>query len=281
MASWLYPISERAGQYFLLKDGHRWPVSVDTYRTLVENHRLVEDDAWDIKTNFHNVRKGDEVYVYTGDQDLGIIGYARAKDVYFLQEDDEWYVDLKFDLKKCQLLLRDLPIRAPVVRKWVAPRAAVVGLEHVEKKLKKLLPWNSNYTPPKAGTDAGKQGGGGGFGDSAKNRKVEEAAVRKVTKDFQKSGWEVESVEKQRIGFDLLCVKGDQTKKVEVKGVSGDTPSFILTAGELRASDDDNFELHVVLNALSKAPVVKKWSGKRMKKDFAFTPIQLQAALKN
>jgi hypothetical protein len=282
MASWLYPISESAGRYFLLKDGRRWPVSVDTYRTLVENHRLVEDDAWYIKTNFHNVRKGDEVYVYTGDQDLGIIGYAKVKDV--LQEDEEWFVDLKFDLKKCQLLLRDLPIPAPVVRKWVAPRAAVVGLEHVEQKLRKLLPWKSGYTPPKTGTNADKHGGGsggGGFGDSAKNRKVEEAAVRKVTKDFRKCGWEVESVEKQRIGFDLLCVKGDQTKKVEVKGVSGGTPSFILTAGELRASDDYNFELHVVLNALSKTPLVKKWSGKRMRKDFTFTPIQLQAALKN
>ena len=123
-------------------------------------------------------------------------------------------------------------------------------------------------------------GGGGGFGDSAKNRKVEEAAVRKVTKDFQQLGWEVESVEKLRIGFDLLCVKGDRMRKVEVKGVSGDTPSFMLTAGEFRAADDADFELHVVVNALSKTPHVKKWTGKRMKKDFSFTPIQLQAALK-
>jgi hypothetical protein len=157
---------------------------VDTYRTLVENHRLAEDD------------------------DVG---------------------------------------------KRVAWRAPVVGLDHVEQKWKKLLPRKSNSTPANKSTCAGKQGGGGGFGGSAKNRKVEAAAVRKVTKDFQHSAWEVESVEKQRIGFDLLCVKGDQTKKVEVKGVSGGTPSFIRTAGELRASDDDQFELRVVLNALSKS----------------------------
>jgi hypothetical protein len=280
MASWLYPISERAGQYFLLKDGHRWPVSVDTYRTLVENHRLVEDHVWDIKTNFHNVRPGDEIYVYMPDQDLGIVGYATVNRV--VQDGDEWDLDLKFDLEKCELLLRDLPINAQLVRKWVYPRAAVVSLELVEPELKKRLPWKNDYTPPKQVTDRQKQnGGGGGFGDPEKNRKVEEAAVRKVTKDFQKSGWKVESVEKLRMGFDLLCMKDDLVRKVEVKGVSGDTPSFILTAGELRASDDENFELHVVLNALSKTPLVKKWTGKQMKKAFSFTPIQLFAALKN
>ncbi len=278
MSSWLYPISERAGRYFELKDGRHWPVSVDTYRILVENRRLAEDDAWYIKTNFHNVRKGDEVYVYTGDQDLGIIGYAKVNDV--LQDGEEWFVDLKFDLNKCEQLLNGRPISAQLVRKWVAPRAAVVSLKHVESELKKLLPWKGSHAKSKSVADKKKQGGGG-FGDPAKNRKVEEAAVRKVTGDFRKLGWEVESVEKQRIGFDLLCVKGEQTRKVEVKGVSGNTPSFILTAGELRAADDANFALHVVLNALSKTPLVKKWTGKQMKKDFSFTPIQLLAALKS
>jgi hypothetical protein len=279
MAAWLYPISERAGRYFELKDGRQWPVSVDTYRILVENGCLAEDDAWHIKTNFHNVRHGDEVYVYTGDQDLGIIGYARVNQV--LQDGEEWFVDLKFDLKKCKLLLRDFPVSAQLIRRWVAPRAAVVSLKHVEPELKKLLPWKSGYAKPRTSAVGQRSGGGGGFGDPAKNRKVEEAAVRIVTSDFRRLGWEVESVEKQRIGFDLLCVKGGQTRKVEVKGVSGNMPSFILTAGELRAAADENFALHVVLNALSKAPVVKKWSGKQMKKDFAFTPIQLQAVLKD
>jgi hypothetical protein len=279
MAAWLYPISARAGRFFELKNGQMWPVNIDTYRLLIEKRRLAEDDAWYIKMNLRKVHKGDDVYVYTGDQDLGIIGYAKVKD---LQQDNEgWFLDLRFDLKKCQLLLRDLPIRAPLVRRWVAPRAAVVSLKHVEMKLKKLLPWKSGYAKPRVSAALQNLGGGSGFGDPAKNRKVEEAAVRKVTSDFRKLGWEVVSVEEERKGFDLLCVKGEQTRKVEVKGVSGSKPSFILTAGEFRVAADENFRLHVVLNALSKAPVVKKWSGKQMKRDFDFNPIQYFAALKS
>jgi len=270
MAAWLYPISERAGRRLGLKDGRTWLISVDTYRTAVERRLLAERDDWYITTNFHNVRQHDDVYIYTGDQDLGIIGYARVNKV--VQDDD---------LEKCSSLLKD-PVPAKLLRRLVAPRAAVVNLTPHARRLKRFLHLTRKRISPNKETTVSSTGGSGFGRDKERNRRVELAAVRAVIAYYSSKGWDVDpDYQKKGQGFDLLCQRGSEIKLVEVKGVSGNKVSFPITAGEVRASDRLNFVLHVVLRALSKEPKILRWSGKQMKKDFDLTAIQYFATLKS
>jgi hypothetical protein len=68
--------------------------------------------------------------------------------------------------------------------------------------------------------------------------------VNLVSETYRREGWQVESVEQKRCGFDLLCVQGGVEAHVEVKGVAGAQRRFVITAGELRrAREDDRFVL--------------------------------------
>jgi hypothetical protein len=136
---WLYPISSGADRAFTLADGRSIPVTVDSYRTLVENGRLVEDLYWRISQNWNSIQIGDEVFIYTGDQDLGIIGYATVGAVE--QRADGWYILPHFDLARSRALLEN-PVTAAVVREWVPfPRKNVINLASFRESLRAHLPW--------------------------------------------------------------------------------------------------------------------------------------------
>jgi len=60
-----------------------------------------------------------------------------------------------------------------------------------------------------SGTTAGDEDqstAGTSFGRSEEKRQVEEAAVNLVSETYRQEGWQVESVEGRRCGFDLYCV---------------------------------------------------------------------------
>ena len=61
--------------------------------------------------------------------------------------------------------------------------------------------------------------GGAGFGDSARNKAVEEVAVNQVTLWYRERGWSVDSVEQEKLGFDLRCQRGKDKRHVEVKRI--------------------------------------------------------------
>lgn len=275
MATWLYPISKRARKEFYLRDGARMAVSVDNYVKLVKNGRLGEDKEWYLSTNFKAVQVGEEVFIYTGDNDLGIIGYAKILSV----NREEPAFDLEFDLRKCEALL-EAPIPASLVRKWVYPRRAVVELTPHLSKLNSLLPWKGGQSRKEV--EKVVKVAGAGFGvDRKRNKQVEEAAIKAVTDYYESKGWSVDpTYQTKRLGFDLLCSKGLEVKKAEVKGIFGENVSFIITAGERKNSKDKDFVLHVVCNALSK-PIIKTWTGPEMEDCFAFVEINYLASLKN
>src|SRR5208283_5092852 len=106
------------------------------YTKLVKNGRLGEDEMWGVSANFRTAQADDEVFIYTGDQNLGIIGYATISEVKMGRDP---MFNLRFDLKKCADLLA-APVPAPVVRKWLWPRRAVENLTPHLPKLKKFLP---------------------------------------------------------------------------------------------------------------------------------------------
>jgi hypothetical protein len=137
---WLYPISAGADRTFTLEEsGESIPVTSDSYRALVENGRIGEDLYWYISQNWNNVEIGDELFIYTGDGDLGIIGYATVGKVE--QRGDRWCILPRFDLGRCQAFLDD-PVPAAVVREWVAfPRKSVINLAPFQDLLRARLPW--------------------------------------------------------------------------------------------------------------------------------------------
>ncbi len=125
------------------------------------------------------------------------------------------------------------------------------------------------------------QENGGGFGTPETNEEVESSAVRYVTKWYNSNGWEVESVENQKCGFDLICTKNGIQENVEVKGVSGKYCSFIITAGEVRQSEaNPKFVICIVTNALSTNPNLYRCSGTEFLERFSIEPIQYKAKLK-
>jgi hypothetical protein len=140
--SWLYSIAARAEKVFDF-EGKRQsiPVTVDTYSQLVESGKIVHDPFWHIKRNWKSVEIGDEVFIYTGDKNLGIIGFATVDDS--VSRDGNWSIRMAFDLRKCRALLRN-PVPATIVREWVHfPRGNVISLKSFETELHSRLPWKS------------------------------------------------------------------------------------------------------------------------------------------
>ena len=121
---------------------------------------------------------------------------------------------------------------------------------------------------------------GAGFGNSEINRQVEQAAIFSVTKEYQNNDWTVESVEAEKCGFDLLCLKGEIQEHVEVKGIQGDLLSFIITSGEVKCSQtDENFVLCIVTSALT-TPKLHKFTAAEFAKRFSLETISYRAALR-
>jgi 5-methylcytosine-specific restriction enzyme A len=67
-----------------------------------------------------------------------------------------------------------------------------------------------------------------GFGSPENNRRVEQAAIAAVRSTYEKDGWEVQSVEAEKVGYDLRCRKAGLEEHVEVKGIQGSDICFIL-----------------------------------------------------
>jgi len=140
MSAWLYPISRKAGRFFDLRGG-RIRVSLDSFKDLVERGVLKEDRKWDVSQNYNSIQVGDEIYIYTGDQDAGIIGFATVQG----KNDKNRYIDLKFDLDKCRKLIEQ-PVRARIVRRWIPfPRASVINLQRFQVELSHYLPWHKDF----------------------------------------------------------------------------------------------------------------------------------------
>ena len=118
---------------------------------------------------------------------------------------------------------------------------------------------------------------GTGFGSPDENRRVERAAVAYATEWYDSQGWQVLTVEREKRGYDLLCTKGGQQEHVEVKGIRGTRPTFIITAGELaRATSDKAFRLCVVTEALGD-PHLLYLEGGQFKEQAVLTPLAYRA----
>ena len=123
---------------------------------------------------------------------------------------------------------------------------------------------------------------GAGFGETERNLQIEKAAISFVTQWYRKQGWRVKSVEQQKRGFDLICHKGNVEEHVEVKGVSSNICSFIITANEVKqAKHNSKFVLCVVTEALSKTPKLARYPGEDFLQQFSLEVLQYRAVMKS
>ena len=137
---WLYAIAERGGLYFEFS-GKKLPVSVKSYGQLLKNRKLKEDHWWYITQHWRNVRLNDVVLIYTGDDDLGIIGYATVIGVDWRSDYKSWAIHLNFDFRRSSQLFHRRLVPARVVRKWVHyPRRNIINMNRFRSKLSRHLP---------------------------------------------------------------------------------------------------------------------------------------------
>ncbi|MBK6798708.1 MAG: DUF3883 domain-containing protein [Acidobacteria bacterium] len=120
-----------------------------------------------------------------------------------------------------------------------------------------------------------------GVGDLGPNKVIEKAAIAHVTKRYHSMGYEVTSVESQKIGYDLQCTKDRSRRHLEVKGIKNVDTNVILTSGELKVALEDNrWWLVIVTNPTSDNPEMKQYIGKDLVKKFHLEPVAYRLSLK-
>jgi hypothetical protein len=134
---WVYSISERAEFSFEI-DGKRIPVSLESYGKMIKSGDITKDKWWHIAQNWRSIRIDDEVLIYSGDQDKGVIGYATVQGIDW--RGDYWAIHMKFNLDRSRTLLKK-PIPAQTVRQWVHyPRKNVINVTKYKSNIYDLLP---------------------------------------------------------------------------------------------------------------------------------------------
>jgi hypothetical protein len=100
--------------------------------------------------------------------------------------------------------------------------------------------------------DGGGVGVGGGFGDAETNRRVELAAMDVVMSAYRSEGFDVKDESAAKCGWDITARKNSEVFHIEVKGVTGQAVTFLLTAHEFdTAKDDPQWLLAVISKALT------------------------------
>jgi len=110
---------------------------------------------------------------------------------------------------------------------------------------------------------------GGGFPDSQTRQEAELAAVLHVMQHLEAQGYEIEDMQKENCGYDLLAKSKNNILKVEVKGTANNTPRFFLSRNERQKSSDPAWRLALVSNATTK-PILRIMNTIEMERDFNF-----------
>lgn len=119
------------------------------------------------------------------------------------------------------------------------------------------------------------------YSEFEQNKETEDAAVSFVITWYQKRGWQVTSVEQEKCGYDLKCIKNSGEENVEVKGLSSNEQKFIITANEQnQAKTNELFMICIVTEARSNRPVIHRYSGEEFLAKFLLTPTQYRATMR-
>jgi hypothetical protein len=135
---WLYAISSKSKSTFDFDDGTTpIPVTLESFERLATERKLHRDKKWFVRNGL-TAEPGDEIFIYCGDGDTGIVGYAKVAGSG--GGPGERFITPDFDYGKTMAFLSD-PIPATVVRSWglrLFPN--LVDLSPVMGELMSLLP---------------------------------------------------------------------------------------------------------------------------------------------
>lgn len=108
--------------------------------------------------------------------------------------------------------------------------------------------------PPKVKRGGSKKGGSARQPDPLKRIEVEKKAVLVVTNHYRQLGYEIQSFEKDNIGWDLTATNNKTELKLEVKGLSGFIIGTELTPNEFKNLNADKkfYRLCIVTDTLNK-----------------------------
>lgn len=120
-----------------------------------------------------------------------------------------------------------------------------------------------------------------GFPDSAAQKAVEEAAIKKAMEYLKDKKYEVFDKQKDNCGYDLLAKRKRSPDElhVEVKGTSSQEMRFFITRNEKKYMSHPQWRLLVVTNALNK-PEVSLLTANEVEACFQFNPRLWEAVLK-
>ncbi|MGE3316096.1 MAG: DUF3883 domain-containing protein [Planctomycetaceae bacterium] len=162
--------------------------------------------------------------------------------------------------------------------KWAkSPQSEVYLNEAQARKLSD----RAKRSNPKLGKNPISVSRGAGFGNAETNARVERAAIVAVTREFKRRGFQVRSCEAENCGFDLIASRSRKELHIEVKGVQGLQPTFIITKNEVEAAQTDPlFHLAIVRSALTRSPRIDILEGAEFLRRSERVPISYRAIIK-
>ena len=102
----------------------------------------------------------------------------------------------------------------------------------------------------------------------------EKAALVAVTSHYAQNGWQVQPVDKNELGYDLQCDRGDEQEQVLIKDVPDPSAPFVLNATEINSARTcANFVLWLVAQQ-DEQTVCQQWRGAEVLKKFQIEPLE-------
>jgi hypothetical protein len=111
VARWLYPLPKR--------------ITLEGFAVLTRPGQLTSDPWWAVTANRRRIRAGDFVYVYTEEENAGIVGFAIVGATRTTARGRSM-VQLRIDARLSQRLVKERPIAAASIRRWLPPRKRAV-----------------------------------------------------------------------------------------------------------------------------------------------------------
>jgi len=98
--------------------------------------------------------------------------------------------------------------------------------------------------------------------DPYKRQRVEQIAIKLTTEYYTNLGYDVDSVEKDNVGWDLVAKLSNKLVRLEVKGLSQHEIQIELTPNEYTSLQkyQETYRLCIVTSALSNSPTLRIFS---------------------
>jgi len=223
--------------------------------------------------------RNDGVYMYTGEGQYGDMQFVHGNRAIRDHVEEGRQLHLFEQQKSDKRFLRYLGEMEIGFEYRNAPDTAGKTRKAIVFKLRPIgTPVQESEVMAEVAARTARGRSGAGFGTAENNKRVEQAAIAVVAKWYEDQDWQVRSVEADKCGYDLECCKDGVEEHIEVKGVQGDDPTFIITAAEIRnLMLDRKHVTAVVTNALSKNPLLTRFLRDEFLSIFHLEPLAYRA----